>query len=68
LLVFITPCRNGSGHASQGSLAIAPVTQLVECDTCNIEVAGSNPVGGSKRGKIEYERTALSRGARRHRL
>ncbi len=25
----------------------ALVTQLVECNTCNVEVAGSNPVGGS---------------------
>ena len=35
----------------------ALVTQLVECDTCNIEVAGSNPVGGSLylKGRMQFK-------------
>lgn len=33
----------------------APVAQLVECNTCNVDVAGSSPVRGSKFKKIKKD-------------
>ena len=31
-----------------GRMKYAPITQMVECNICNIDVIGSNPIRGSE--------------------